>query len=273
MMRMLFKWAGAVVVAVGCAGAAWGQVVVSGSTPNGEVGVAYPGASFSATDSGSPCSSCTFAVTAGSLPSGLTLNSDGSVTIGSLGATAVPGPTFTVTATDPDNGNATGSADFSITIFPALLITTTSPLPGGTQGVGYSAPLAATDGTGSYTWSLVSVSPSAPWLSVSGASLTASTPLAGTYSVTVQVNDSIATVSSSALTLVISPPPLVIATTSIPPGEATAVYNPPSGVSLLATGGTGSYTWSLDASSPPLPEALRSAQQAYSPARQPQQPL
>ena len=156
-------------------------------------------------------------------------------------------------ATD-DNG--VGSQVASITIYPELQVTNTSPLPGGSQGVAYGVGLTATGGVGSYTWSLVSVSPSAPWLSVSGASLTASTPLAGTYSVTVQVNDSITTVSSSALTLVISPPPLAITTTSLPPGEATAVYNPPSGVSLSATGGSPPYTWSLDRSSPPLPAGL-----------------
>ena len=50
----------------------------------------------------------------------------------------------------------TASSTLSLTILPATLTITTASLPNGTQGVAYSQTLAATGGTGAYTWQLTS---------------------------------------------------------------------------------------------------------------------
>lgn len=64
---------------------------------------------------------------------------------------------FTITVTDSDKFPA--SKSFTVTIDPALVITTTSPLRTGQVGVNYSDTLTATGGSGQYTWS---VSPPLP---------------------------------------------------------------------------------------------------------------
>ncbi|HKW99900.1 MAG TPA: putative Ig domain-containing protein [Bryobacteraceae bacterium] len=245
MNRLPLRWSGIVALTLCCAGALNAQITINASPPAGEVGVAYGPVQL--VSGGTPNYTC---LAATSPQNGLSINSDCTLTGTPTSAVST---TFTgVTATDSAL-NTAGPTDVTIaTIYPQLQITTTSPLPGGVQGVPYNAPLTASGGTGSYTWSLFSVVPAAAWLSVSGSALTASIPLAGTYTVTVQVNDGLNTVQSSGLTLVISAPPLTIDTNSLLTGEATAPYSSP----LSASGGTSPYTWALASGSAPLPAGL-----------------
>ncbi|HEV7487911.1 MAG TPA: putative Ig domain-containing protein [Thermoanaerobaculia bacterium] len=84
-----------------------------GSFPAGIFNTAYTGQSVTAT----PASTYTFAVTSGSLPTGLSLSGAGAIS-GTPTATGVF--TFTVTATDSAS-LCTGSQSFSISIAPAAL--------------------------------------------------------------------------------------------------------------------------------------------------------
>ena len=84
-----------------------------GSFPAGVFNTAYTGQSVTA----SPVSTYTFAVTSGSLPTGLSLASGGAIS-GTPTATGVF--TFTVTATD-SGSLCTGSQSFSISIAPAAI--------------------------------------------------------------------------------------------------------------------------------------------------------
>jgi len=235
MRKLSIQWIYAAIAAVVCAGGVAGQISINSSPASGEVGVAY---SQQVVSGGTGSYSY---ILIGSPPAGLTLNPDGSLSGNNpIAATGPSGTSFTVTATDSAQNTATGTV--TVVIYQQLA-NTTAPLPSGTQGVAYSAPLSATGGTGSYTWSLLSVNPAAPWLSVAGSALTATAPLAGTYTVTVQVTDSIATVASSPLTLVIAVPVPTVTTNSLPSGEATAPYP---GATLAATGGTPPYkSWAL----------------------------
>jgi len=127
-----------------------------------------------------------------------------------------------------------------------LAITTTS-LPDGTVGVTYSQTLQATGGTGSYSWSITSGS------LPDGLSLTSSTGLisgppttAGTFNFTAQVNDG-STTDDQPLSIIINSPTLTITTTALPDGTVGVDYSQ----TLQATGGTGSYTWSITSGSLP----------------------
>jgi len=126
----------------------------------------------------------------------------------------------------------------------ALQISTTS-LPSGSIGVAYSAQLAATGGTTPYTWSLTSGTLPAG-LSLSAATgAIAGTPAAATstaaLSFTVKDSSRPRQSQSATLTLSIAPPALSISTTSLPSGQVGILY----GATLVATGGTTPYTWSL----------------------------
>jgi uncharacterized repeat protein (TIGR01451 family) len=84
----------------------------------------------------------------GSPPFGLGLSGGGVVS----GTPSGSGTTsFDATVTSGDGQTETASLE--ITVYPALAITTGSPLADGTLGVAYSETLSATGGTGSYGWS------------------------------------------------------------------------------------------------------------------------
>jgi Putative Ig domain len=121
----------------------------------------------------------------------------------------------------------------------------TSSLPTGQLGTGYSTTLTATGGAPPYTWSLTSGTlPAGLTLNASTGAITgtpsaavASTPL--TFKVTDSGNPALT--QSAALTLTVSPGSLVISTSSLPNGQTGAAYSS----TLAATGGVSPYTWSL----------------------------
>ena len=130
---------------------------------------------------------------------------------------------------------------------PATITITTTTLPEGVVGVAYPATqLDATGGTGPYTWSNVNNTLQTYGLTldpttgeITGTPAQA-TPTGG-VTVTIQVTDANNKTAQKDFTLVIYPE-LQITTTSLPDGyEGQTGYS----VALTATGGTGTYTWSL----------------------------
>ena len=99
----------------------------------------------------------------GSLPTGLSLSSAGTIS----GTPATAGSaTFVVQANDSTIPTQAATAAFTLTVNPALSITTTS-LPNAVASSSYTQNLAASGGTPGYTWSVASgslppVSASAP---------------------------------------------------------------------------------------------------------------
>jgi Putative Ig domain len=92
----------------------------------------------------------TWAISAGVLPKGLTLNSASGVISGPVSSQAVT-ETFTVTLTSANGASTT--KQFTITVCGALEITTSS-LPMGTSGQNYSQTLQGSGGTTPYSWSI-----------------------------------------------------------------------------------------------------------------------
>jgi len=126
-------------------------------------------------------------------------------------------------------------------------ITTTSPLPDGQIGVAYSEPLAATGGTGTYTWAYYGPGVCAecsfpPGLTV-GAGVISGTPtlthLDPDFRFGIQVRDGVqGTYQTYELSVYASP--LSITTSTLPNGVVGTAYSE----TLQAAGGIGSYTWS-----------------------------
>ena len=136
---------------------------------------------------------------------------------------------------------------------PALSITTAS-LPNGTVGVAYSQTLAATGGTGSYTWSVSAGLPAG--LTLSQAGLLSGTPTtAGAYTFTVTVNGSV----SKPFTLTVNVPAApVLSITDVP---ATPGQQPPFNMQLssaytLDISGTVTLTFAPDSGLPNDPNIV-----------------
>ncbi len=94
-------------------------VITTASLPTGDVGNPYT-ATLAATGGVTPY---TWTITAGTLPTGLTLNTDGTITGTPTHHTTT---NLTVTATDGDNSHDTGILGLTITITPALCGTQTT---------------------------------------------------------------------------------------------------------------------------------------------------
>ncbi|RKY17926.1 MAG: hypothetical protein DRP63_02880, partial [Planctomycetota bacterium] len=213
--------------------------------PEGEVGIAYPATTLTATGGVPPYTWRDVNKTLQSY--GLTLDpSTGEITGTPTQATPTGGVTVTIAVTDSSNNTA--QKDFTLIIYSELQITTTS-LPDGYEGqAGYNATLAATGGTGSYSWSIVSGSlPSGLNFDSSGViSGDIATGTAGTYSFAVEVTDGRETAQAN-LTIIVYPP-LQITTTSLPDGyEGQTGYT----ATLTATGGnSANYVWSMSGALP-----------------------
>ncbi|HXG67626.1 MAG TPA: putative Ig domain-containing protein, partial [Blastocatellia bacterium] len=93
-------------------------------------------------------------------------------------------------------------------IYPAtggpLTITTTSPLAAATAGSAYSQTLAATGGSGSYTWSLVSGALPAGISLSAGGIISGTTSATGTFNFTVRVTDSAAATAQKDFSLTVN---------------------------------------------------------------------
>jgi hypothetical protein len=170
------------------------------------------------------------------------------LSVSSGGVVSATSPTqgtasFTVKVTDSTGASTTQT--YSVTINGALTITT-GTLPSGTVNVAYSQTFAATGGAGGYTWSLTSGQSSVTALGLSfstGGVLSGSGPSYGTANFTVKVTDSANNTASGTFSVTINYGSLTITTTQSGLGSATvnAAYSE----TLQASGGSGSYTWSL----------------------------
>jgi hypothetical protein len=215
--------------------------VTTTSLANGTVGAAYSQTLEATGGTGG----YTWRVTGGALPAGLSLSASGAI-----GGTPTAYGTANFTATVSDSSSHSASKALSVTVAPAPLTVATASLSSGTVGTAYSQTLAASGGTGGYTWSISSGTLPAG-LNLSAAGTISGTPTAtGTANLTVQVKDSSGAAASKPFTLAVAAPTLIITTASLSNGTVGAAYSQ----TLTASGGTGGYTWSI--SSGTLPAGL-----------------
>ncbi len=215
-------------------------VISTTSLPNGQVGVAYS-TTLAATGGTTPYH---WSITTGTLPAGLNLNAATGAITGTP-TTPVTNSSVTFKVTDSGTPQQNAPKTLAITIAPATLAITTTSLPNGQVGVAYSTTLTATGGTTPFTWSITSGTlPAGLSLNASTGAITG-TPTAAVSStpLTFQLKDSGSPqqVKTVNLTLTIAPATLAITTASLPNGQINVAYN----ATLVATGGTTPYTWSL----------------------------
>ena len=223
--------------------------ITNNSLPNGSINQLY---AFSLSPNGGT-TPYTWGLKSGSptLPSGLTLTTNGVI---SGTPTVTSNATHTFTLTDATSLTIEKPLQLSINAIP-LSITTPSPLPQGTANQNYSAQLAASGGTGAYTWGLAGGSPVLP----TGLTLNTSSGLISgiptgtsnknyTFTVTDQTPPTPQTATKT-LQLIIgaAPPTLAIDTNSLPSGTVFQPYN----FTLTASGGTGTKTWDIVSGSLP----------------------
>jgi hypothetical protein len=223
--------------------------VATSTLPTGYVGSAYSKTLLATGGSGA---GYVWSVATGStLPGGLTLSAAGLL---SGTPTTAGTPSFTVSVTD-SVANPAGTATLSMTIKPAVSVTTATPLPTGYAGSSYSQTLAATGGAGTpYTWTVTTGSTLPAGLTLSTAGVLSGIPTGtGTPSFSVTATDSVGNTGAATLGLTISPGITISTAATLPGGYQGTAYP---GATLVATGGAGApYTWTV-ASGSTLPAGL-----------------
>src|SRR5271157_245600 len=188
--------------------------ISTSSLPDGAIGVAYSQGVTAV--GGYGLNTYAFALTQGTLPPGLGLNTSSGVIFGTPTTTGLFNFTMQVTSQLSGSSALAASAALSINIPPPLTITTTS-LPAGTVGVAYSQTLAASGGAPPYTWRLGSGSLPGGLTFTSG-SISGTPTTAGSFTFQVGVSDSLQGNVIATLTIKINPAALVITTSSLPAG-------------------------------------------------------
>jgi hypothetical protein len=203
---------------------------------------------FAATGGASPYQ---WSVSAGALPTGLTLSAAGSLT----GSPTAAG-TFNFTVQVADSAGHTATASYSIVVVQ-LTITTASPLPAATVGTPYNLALTVS-GSGepylvTYTWSLASGA-LPPGIALNPGSLNGIPSAPGTFTFTVTAAGGGQT-ATAPFTLTVGVPAGPPATITGLPATATPATQPALGITIpsaypLAITGTVTLTFAPDSPSP-----------------------
>ncbi|HKV82059.1 MAG TPA: putative Ig domain-containing protein [Candidatus Sulfotelmatobacter sp.] len=205
-------------------------VITTTTLPAGDQGSAYS-QPLSVTGGTPPLSA--WSISSGSLPANLAVN--GSTITGTLTPTATTS-TFTVKISDANAVTATRSLTITVNAPPSIL---TTSLPVAVQGSLYSRPINATGGTGTLTFSPVTVD----GVTLSPSGTFAGIPIsAGAFQFAVTVTDSLNVSAMQQLTLTVGSS-LSLLPATLAGGDNNVVYQQQQ---LVAVGGTPPYgNWVL----------------------------
>lgn len=191
-----------------------------------------------------------YAVTSGTLPTGLALNPDSGLISGT--PTAVGSYSFAVTSTDDaTSGAGTVSTARSYTVVvPSVPLNLVGTLPQAHVGDAYTAALAAEGGTGPYLFALQPGATLPGGLSLDANGLLTGTPtVAGPFDVDVTLTDIYGSTSNVTAALTVAPL-VAVDPGTLDSGQAGTAYSR----QFSATGGTGPYTFAV--TSGDLPDGL-----------------
>jgi uncharacterized protein YhjY with autotransporter beta-barrel domain len=216
--------------------------------PNGTAGTPY---NQTVTASGGTAP-YTFAVTAGSLPTGLALNGGtGAIT----GTPTTPGPySFTITATDANSN--TGNRAYNVTINAAPLTVDPTSLPSGEVGTAYNQAVVASGGVAPYSYAVIAGAlPTGLALNGGTGAITGTPSAGGTFNFTIQATDAQPNTGSRAYSVTIGTNSLTVNPASLPSATRSVPYSQ----TVSAVGGTGPYTFAVSAGALPAGLSLNGA--------------
>ncbi len=223
-----------------------------GTLPQPAAGVAY--SQIITASSGQP-TIFTYAISAGQVPVGLSLNA----ATGELSGTPTQAGPYNFTVTATDGGGFTGSQAYSGAVGAPVLSLAPSTVAGTTAGTPYSTSFVASGGNPGYSYQLTGTLPNG--LSFSPAGVLSGTPTqAGTFNFSVRASDS--TTGTGApffivnnYTLSVSAPTVVVDPTTLPAATGGVAYSQ----AITASGGNGTYTFSLTSGALPVGMSFSSA--------------
>ncbi|OYW97249.1 MAG: hypothetical protein B7Z15_23420, partial [Rhizobiales bacterium 32-66-8] len=204
------------------------------------VGTAYS-QTFTASGGTTPY---TWAVSTGTLPAGLSLNTSTGVLSGIPTSSAAT--SFTIRAADK-NG-CLGTRALTLTPVCNTITITPATLPDATVGSAYSQTFSATGGTASYTWA-VTAGTLPTGLNLSSAGVLSGTPTtsnAGGTSVTFRATDAYGCQQTATLNLQVCPV-VVVSPTTLP----AAIQGAPYSQTITSSGGASAYTYTISSGSLP----------------------
>lgn len=212
-------------------------VIATTALPSGVAGVPYAAQLFTADNR-----TGTWSITAGTLPTGLTLTAATGVISGTPTTAAIRD--FTVKFTDGAGLSAT--KDFSIIIEATAPEIITTTLPAAAKGVAYSAELKTKDGRAG-AWNVSSGTlPAGLTLNAATGVISGTPTTTGTSAFQVKFRDTLGVSDTQDLSIVVSSSPPVISTTSLPKGKTNTAYT-----ATLKTADNRAGTWSISAGTLP----------------------
>ncbi len=199
--------------------------------------VAYTGSAAASGGAGA----LTYSISAGALPTGLTLNAATGAITGTPTATGTFG--FTVKAADAFGDSLTKV--YSVVVSYAAVVVTPVSLPTGYDGSLYTqSTLTATGGSGTgYTFALANGTVLPLGLNLSAAGVISGTPTAtGTTNFTVKATDSASNSGTGNFSILVNAGVTITTGLTLPTGYVNGNYSQ----TLAATGGSGTgYTWKV----------------------------
>ncbi len=220
-------------------------VVNPATVPGATVGVAY---NQTFTGSGGTAA-YTFAVSAGTLPAGLSLDA----TTGALTGMPIAAGTFNFTVRATDAAAFAGTRPYTLVVAPPVTVVAPATLPNGTVAVSYNQNITASGGIAGYTYT-VTAGALPPGLTLSTAGVLSGTPTGGgTFNFTLTARGSSTGTGaphtgSRAYALAIAPPTVVLPASNLTNGNVGTAYNR---ILNVANGGTAPYSYAVTAGALP----------------------